>query len=268
MKDKADLLFEFLKLAIKQSTIYRGTWLLGVLGQFLNYGATILALYIVILSLGSIKGWTAGEMMFIYALSLMAYALAASVFYGPCMMLGRKVLNGEFDQTLTKPMNALTYEILSNFNIGYVSHIMLGIVLIVISVNKMSLEISLATVFRIIVIVLCGALIQAALLLFASMFSFIMVNGNPALRFIVSQARSFIQYPLNIYPRSIQLILTFILPYGFINFYPVVNLLDKQDLAFGGSVLGTLFPVISVILFVISIFAWNKSLKTYSSAGA
>ena len=80
MKRKLDLLFEFLKLSIKQSTIYRGTWLLGVIGQFLNYGATILSLYIVILSLGNIKGWTADEMIFIYALSLLAYALAASVF--------------------------------------------------------------------------------------------------------------------------------------------------------------------------------------------
>lgn len=268
MKRKLDLMLEFFKLSIKQSTVYRGTWLLGVLGQFLNYGATILSLYIVILSLGSIKGWNAGEMLFIYAFSLLAYALAASVFYGPCMMLGTKVLNGDFDQTLTKPMNPLTYEIVSNFNIGYISHILLGIVLVVIAVKKMSLEISVTTVISIIVIVFCGALIQASLLLFASMFSFIMINGNPALKFIVFNARNFIQYPLNIYPRSIQLILTFILPYGFINFYPVVNLLHKEELAFGGAVLGTLLPIISVLLFAISIFLWNKSLKVYSSAGA
>lgn len=268
MKKKLDLLFEFLKLSIKQSMIFRGTWLLGVLGQFLNYGATILSLYIVILSLGSIKGWTAGEMLFIYALSLLAYALAASVFYGPCMVLGTKILNGDFDQTLTKPMNALTYEIVSNFNIGYISHIILGTVLVVIAVGKMSLEISVITVTRIIIIVICGAMLQASLMLFASMFSFIMVNGNPALQFIVSRARNFIQYPLNIYPKGIQLLLTFVLPYGFINFYPVVNLLHKQELAFGGSVLGTLFPIISVLLFIISILAWNKSLKVYSSAGA
>ncbi len=268
MKRKLDLLFEFLKLSIKQSTIYRGTWLLGVIGQFLNYGATILSLYIVILSLGNIKGWTADEMIFIYALSLLAYALAASVFYGPCMMLGTKVLNGDFDQTLTKPMNALVYEILLHFNVGYISHVILGIVLVVISMKKMSLEISFITVINIIVIVICGVLIQAALLLFASMFSFIMVNGNPALKFLVSKARNFIQYPLNIYPKSIQLILTFILPYGFINFYPVVNLLHKEELALGGSLLGTLFPLIAIMLFVISIFAWNKSLKVYSSAGA
>lgn len=268
MKRKLDLVFEFLKLSVKQSTIYRRSWLLGVVGQFLNYGATILSLYIVILSLGTIKGWTAGEMIFIYALSLLAYALAASVFYGPCMMLGTKVRNGDFDQTLTKPMNVLAYEILSHFNIGYISHIILGTVLVVISVKKMSLDVSITTVISIIVIVICGALIQASLLLFASMFSFVMVNGNPALRFIVSKARNFIQYPLNIYPKGIQLLLTFVLPYGFINFYPVVNLLHKEELAFGGSVLGTLFPMISILLFVISIFAWNKSLKAYSSAGA
>lgn len=268
MKRKLDLLFEFLKLSIKQSIIYRGTWFLGVLGQFLNYGATILSLYIVIISLGNIKGWTAGEILFIYALSLLAYALAASVFYGPCMMLGDKILNGDFDQTLTKPMNVLTYEIISNFNIGYISHIILGIVLLVIALTKMSLEINAVTIINIIIIVACGALIQASLLIFTSMLSFIMVNGNPALRFIVSKARNFIQYPLNIYPRSIQLILTFVLPYGFINFYPVVNLLHREELAFGGSVLGILTPVISVLLFVISIFLWNRSLKAYSSAGA
>lgn len=118
MKVQLDLLWEFIKLSIKQSTIFRGTWFLGVIAQFLNYGASIASLYIVITSLGWLKGWTAYEMLFVYALSLLAYAIAASIFYGPCMMLGTKVLNGDLDQTLVKPMGVLTYEIVSNFNIG------------------------------------------------------------------------------------------------------------------------------------------------------
>ena len=95
-----------------------------------------------------------------------------------------------------------------------------------------------------------------------------MLNGNPILEFIVFKGRSFIQYPLNIYPRYIQLILTFVLPYGFINFYPVVNLLKKHELAFGGTLLGALFPAIAILLFVISIWAWNNSIKKYSSVGS
>lgn len=268
MKDKIDLLYEFIKLSIKQSTTFRGTWFLGVIAQFLNYGATILSLYIVIVSLGWLGGWTAYEMLFIYALSLLAYAIAASIFYGPCMMIGTKILNGDLDQTLVKPMGVLTYEIVSNFNIGYISHVLLGIVVIVFSIVKLDIEVNLLVFLSIVSIILCGSMIQAAMLILASLFCFFTINGNPLLTFILYQARNFIQYPLNIYPMAIQLILTFILPYAFINFYPVVNLMGKENLAFGGPILGWLTPPVAILLFIFSIWAWNKSLKHYNSSGA
>lgn len=268
MKVQLDLLWEFIKLSIKQSTIFRGTWFLGVIAQFLNYGASIASLYIVITSLGWLKGWTAYEMLFVYALSLLAYAIAASIFYGPCMMLGTKVLNGDLDQTLVKPMGVLTYEIVSNFNIGYVSHILLGMTLVVFSVSHMDMDITLPVILCIMGVIACGAMIQASMLIFASLFCFFIVNGNPMLTFIVFQARNFIQYPLNIYPLAVQFILTFILPYGFINFYPVVNLLGKENMALGGPVLGWLMPFVAVGLFALSIWAWNKSLRHYNSSGA
>ncbi len=268
MRAKVDLICEFIKLSVKQSTIFRGTWFLGVIAQFLNYGATIASLYIVIMSLGWLQGWTAYEMLFVYALSLLAYAIAASIFYGPCMMIGTKVLNGDLDQSLVKPMGVLTYEIVSNFNIGYISHIMLGVTLVVISVIHIHMAITPLVILSLIGIILCGAMIQASMLIFASLFCFFIINGNPMLNFVVYQARNFIQYPLNIYPMAVQFILTFILPYAFINFYPVVNLLGKEELAFGGPVLGWLMPAVAVVLFGLSIWAWNRSLRHYNSSGA
>lgn len=268
MKANLSLLWEFLKLSIKQSTQFRGTWCLGVLAQFLNYGATIVSLYIVILSLGEVKGWSASEMIFIYALSLLAYAIAASIFYGPCMVIGSKILNGDLDQTLTKPMSVLIYEIVSNFNIGYISHILLGMTLMAVAIVKMKFHFSVLIFLSLTGIVFCGALIQASMLILASVFCFFMINGNPLLTFIVYQARNFIQYPINIYPIAIQIILTFILPYAFINFYPVVNLLGKADLAIGGAILGWMLPIVAPVLFVMSIIFWNKSLKHYNSSGA
>ena len=268
MKANLSLLWEFLKLSIKQSTQFRGTWCLGVLAQFLNYGATIISLYIVILSLGEVSGWSASEMIFIYALSLLAYAIAASIFYGPCMVIGGKVLNGDLDQTLTKPMSVLVYEIASNFNIGYISHILLGFTLMAVAITKMKIHFSLIMLLFLTIIIISGALIQASMLIFASVFCFFMINGNPLLTFIVYKARNFIQYPINIYPIVIQVILTFILPYAFINFYPVVNLLGKEDLAIGGAVFGWLLPIVAAALFLLSIITWNKCLKHYNSSGA
>ena len=74
----------------------------------------------------------------------------------------------------------------------------------------------------------------------------------------------FVRYPLEIYNPVIIFFLTFVVPLGFINYYPAEIFLGKAlYLQFA-----LLAPVIGVISLVISYSFWKFGLKNYASTGS
>jgi ABC-2 type transport system permease protein len=73
----------------------------------------------------------------------------------------------------------------------------------------------------------------------------------------------FIDYPLDIYNPIIVFILTFIIPLGFINYYPAQLFLGK------GLVLAAyLAPLVGIIMFIVSYSLWKYGIKNYTSTGS
>ena len=79
--------------------------------------------------------------------------------------------------------------------------------------------------------------------------------------------RSLTYYPLEIYPRWIKFLLTFIVPWAFINYYPSLIILRKAvtgwEYCFGYAA-----PVLGILFFIFSIWFFNKGLNHYTSSGS
>ena len=136
------------------------------------------------------------------------------------------------------------------------------------SLNVLELLLSAGMIGYLIVMILGGALIQAAVLLLSSTASFFMINDNPILGFLLFDMKSFIDYPIVIFPKTLQLILTFVLPYAFINFYPAAFLFGKELPAGFPEILKYMTPVVGLILFGIALRVWNWGLSKYKSTGS
>jgi ABC-2 type transport system permease protein len=74
----------------------------------------------------------------------------------------------------------------------------------------------------------------------------------------------FIDYPLDIYNPIIVFILTFIIPLGFINYYPAQLFLGKGVWMFAAY----LTPLVGVTMFIISYSLWKYGIKNYTSTGS
>ena len=106
------------------------------------------------------------------------------------------------------------------------------------------------------------------MLVASSVMSFFTVNENPVLDFLLFNVKGFTNYPITIYPKAIQILLTFILPFAFINFYPASLLLGKAVPEGFPAVLPYLTPVVGIICFTLSVLLWNWGLKHYKSTGS
>jgi ABC-2 type transport system permease protein len=77
-----------------------------------------------------------------------------------------------------------------------------------------------------------------------------------------------IEYPLSLYPKILQILLTVVVPFGFITFYPAQFFLSKNDFLMFNPVLQYLNPLVGIVVLCAAFFVWNQGLKRYNSSGS
>jgi ABC-2 type transport system permease protein len=117
------------------------------------------------------------------------------------------------------------------------------------------------------VAIIGSALIQAAILVTVGTMSFWVVK-NTATYSLLNSLNNFLDYPITIYNKSIQAILTFVVPVAFVNFYPAHYFLDKtgDNLFFPILQYGT--PVVGLVLFFLAYQFWKVGVNKYESTGS
>ena len=269
MKDFWRLFSSFFRVALRREMAYRGTFLAGIVGQWVGYGGTFLSLYILATSFQQVGGWNSGEIMVLYSLSLMSYAIGASFFFNFSTGLARRIRSGEFDASLMKPIHPFLHEVFSaGYNVAYISHFSISFVILTVSLYQLHYKPTIWNVAYLALMVLGAALIQAAALIASSVMSFFTVGRNPIADFLLWDMKEFTNYPITIFPKTIQFILTFLLPFAFLNFYPASALLGKAIPQGYPAILPFLSPLVGALVFALSVLLWNWGLKHYKSTGS
>jgi ABC-2 type transport system permease protein len=112
------------------------------------------------------------------------------------------------------------------------------------------------------VAVLSGGAIFMALNLITCVSAFWIMDSVPVTRAIFDN-HLFAQYPLTIYPKAINILLTWLIPYGFASFYPAAHLLGRDV-----GPLAWLAPLVAAALLAIGYWLWGIGLRHYASTGS
>jgi ABC-2 type transport system permease protein len=246
---------------------YRASFAMNFFAQGLNYAVDFLLMWIMVSAFDTMNGWNAFEVMLLYAISLTAYAFGGMFFFFVRWTLLKDVVSGAFDDVLLKPMNPLPYLVMKNINLGYITHLTLSITMLVVCVSNLGIAAGLSTVFSLIWIIACGAMIFGAMFLFITGPLFLMTRAD-SLGTILFFFRESSWYPLSILPRFLQIIMTVVLPFGMINFFPVQPLLGKQDYLMFGEYMARLVPLFTAVFYAIAVWFFKFCVKQYKSSGS
>lgn len=266
MKRIIEILMIFIKTRIKGEYQYRTSFIIDVLSFVLGYGAQAIVMMLLVDTFRFIDGWNAWEVMLLYAYTLASYALANTFLNGVMWSLNARVRSGEFDQSLVKPLDPFMYEIVSNFSEYYSLHYLLALIMIFIGAVGLKVDISLRIVLQILVDTIAGAMIQGGILILFSALSFIVMN-NPLTGSLYNSIRTLAEYPISIYPKIVQIVLTTVIPLAFASYYPVQNL-TRHYSSHATDVYQYLLLPIGVI-FVYSMYRiWKWCIRFYGSSGS
>ena len=244
---------------------YPGAYVAGIVAQWISYGVQMLMIFLMVWNFGSLVGWLPEEIVFLFAIILLTYAIAATFVFNTCMNLDKFVINGTLDESLIRPMRPFVYLIATNVNIGYISHITLTTAALVICIWQLGITWSILQWLWLVVILISGAVITGCLMLIASLPAMRTRSQSPFFS-LFWESHVFNRYPISIYSRFLQMIFTAVIPLAFVNYYPVQVLLTKQE-GFGAPVTMWLSPLVATVLICITILIWTKVSKHYESAG-
>jgi ABC-2 type transport system permease protein len=261
------LYLEFIRLSFRGTMAHRSQYWAGIVAQWLSYGTRIAVLFIMVNNFDVLAGWTADQMVFMYSFDLLAYSLCAFCLFSPATNLAAKVRSGEFDSALTKPLNPFVHELYTGFNPGYVSHVSLTVVMLVVTGIRLKLSVSPPGILVFLAMLAGAVLVQAAMLNFCGAASFFIIGENFIFN-VIYTVEDFTRYPITIYPVAVQFILTFVLPVAFMNFYPASVILGNEAGMPFSPLLGWLSPLVGVLLFFLSVKLWYRGLSKYQSTGS
>lgn len=259
------LLFIFMKYNFKTEVTYRTSYFINRIAQACAYGTAFVLMWIMVGKFDTINGWNKYEVMMLYATSLLSYSVAGCFVIGLYNRIQDDVRDGTFDDVLIKPVSILPFFMVSRFSWAYTSHIFLSVSVLAYSFRQLHIEVGPVMLMRLCGQIIAGAVIYFSLLLMIRTPVFFVVKFEHVSDFFFF-FREMSYYPVSIYPKFIQGILIFVLPYAFINYIPLKFLLGKAD----GLNPAWLFsvPLVAVTLLTIAVSFFYFGVDHYKSTGS
>jgi ABC-2 type transport system permease protein len=261
-----DVYRQYWRINLLTTLEYRTNFLLWFGFTFVYHGSAIAALWVTLTNFPSMNGWDFRNMAFLYALWMVAHALNAT-FFSTVGSIPDWIRDGEFDRLLVRPLDEL-FQVVSTPGAIFPDELLLAIAFLVVATIANHIVITAGFLVLVPLIVIGGALIDLSIGLIISTVAFWFVQVD-ALRWIVLQLeQEFTRYPLSIYSKGVRLLLAFVIPFGFMNYFPAAYFLHKSDNGLGLPIaIGLITPAIGLAFLFVAYWFWRAGLQRYQGVG-
>lgn len=238
-------------------------WLLSNPIQFIVGFATI---KFVVAEFGTVNGWDYGQLAFLYGLSVISHALSM-IFFVQGWFLGWFVVEGDFDRYLTRPLSVPFQFFFTNINVFGLTDLLPGIIVFVYGCIKIHFHFTIWNILLIIIMLIGATLIRGGIYIILGTTSFYTRSTTDFGPFCQEIFDKTTMYPITMYPEILQFILTYLIPIGWVSFFPAAGLLNMDGKIMSAAPTVFLTLVIGIITILVSMFIFGRGLKRYESAG-
>ncbi|MCL2835004.1 MAG: ABC transporter permease, partial [Treponema sp.] len=120
-------------------------------------------------------------------------------------------------------------------------------------------------VFTLIMMILGGAVTFSGVFILGATICFFTLEGLEVINIFTDGGRELASYPLPVYGKRVARFFTFIIPYGCMNYLPLMYLTGR---AVRWPVLYMLMPLLGFVFILPCLGVWRLGVRRYSSAGS
>jgi viologen exporter family transport system permease protein len=242
---------------------YRLDFFSSVFASFLGTAAAFGFLLIVFSRVPAVRGWTFPEMVFLYGFSLIPLGVFNVLSWNLYLFSDRYLIEGRFDRVLVRPVDSIFQVLFEAFRLESLQESVTGVVAVVWASRRLGLVFGPLDVVMFVLWAGCGAAIYLAIFIGLTATSF-WIEDRIGIVPPVFNLMQFGRYPLTIYDGWIRFTLSFVIPFAFASFYPVIHFLRRGEFAREFWAV----PLIAVATLGIALSVWNIGVRRYHSTGS
>lgn len=250
----------YARIRLQSNMSYRADFIVGMIISLCVAAVGPLFQFLLFTTTKGYPGWTLHEVMLFQGIVLLFSGLRDILFGNVFSEVNIMVWRGEFDRMLILPHRPIKLMLCSGFNAGGIGVLLSGIVLLCYSASVLGVVVTPLRVLLVLLGVTCGLVLYCSFLVWYCVLM-VMVTRNSRMEEIIISLFNFANYPAQIFPSPIGTILSTVLPFLVIAYFPAQVLLGRADSA----VVPGMF--VCVLLLAISLFVWERMLKRYTSVG-
>lgn len=258
------LYFKYLKILFKSQMQYRASFWLLTIGQFFIPFSIFAGLYLLFERFGQIKGWQFFEVALCFAVIHMAFSISECFARGFDTFSGL-VVRGEFDRLLVRPRSTFLQVLGSKFEFTKFGRLLQSLIVLAWTLDNLTIGWTAAKIITLFLMITSGVLIFTGIYILQATLCFWTVQGLEVANIFTDGGREMAQYPLNIYQKWVTRFFTYVIPFGTVNYLPLMYLLGKTT---GSAIYFMLLPVLGSLFILPCLLIWQFGVRRYRSTGS
>jgi ABC-2 type transport system permease protein len=264
--DALSLYGRFVVAHIRSQLQYRVSFALDLFGMFAISFLDFIVVLIIFSNVPRLGAFSVREVALLYGASGLAFAFA-DIAVGHLDEFNERIRTGTFDLFLIRPRGTLFQVVASDFHLRRVGKAAQSLIVLVYALAALDIPWTLGRALMIPVMVVSGTAIFVSVWLFMICIVFWAVEGREAANAFTYGGHFLTQYPIDIYASWLRRLLAYLIPMGFVAYFPALYVLDKADPLGLPSVLRFSSPVVAVLAGVTAAAMWRFAVRHYRSAG-
>lgn len=256
------LLRTYYRVSMLNELQYRANLVMQTFSSLVQLGIGLAGIALVFYNTDSLGGWQPAELAIVLGVYTLIAGIARSMIQPNMWQLMEGVYEGSLDYTLTKPEDSQLLVSVTRFQPWRLIDVIVGLVVIGISVDRLSGSIGSFQAFTFALLLICGAIIIYCFWLAISTLTFWVIRMWEVFEMFESAYQAG-RWPVGIYPLWLRLGLTFVVPVAFAVTVPAEALTARLTLPVLGLAL-----LVTVLAIVGSRWFWFRGLRNYSGASA
>lgn len=247
---------------IKARMQYRADFIISSVGMLFANAASLVVFWTLFQSIPTLAGWSFYEIVFIYGFYLLAVS-PAQIFFDHIWQLRQHVLEGTFIKYYFRPLNMMFYYMSEMVDLKGFAQVVVGIGALVYASVQLGIPWGPGRILLLLCSIFSASLVVTSMLTMAASSCFWVPYSFAILDFAF-RMREYSQYPTSIFNGLIRFIFTYVIPIGFVAFYPSQLFLRPEQVSW----LIWLSPLVGLALFMLTYQVWVWGVNSYTGTGS
>lgn len=255
--------FKYVSILFKSQMQYRTSFILLSIGQFFVPFTVFISIYLFFQRFPNIGGFTLYEVALCYAIIHIAFSISECFVRG-FDAFSTTIVRGEFDRILVRPRTTVLQVLGSRFEFTRVGRLIQSLIVLTIALVNINVDWDIYKIFTLILMILSGIFVFAGIYMLGATLCFFTIEGLEVINIFTDGGKEMAQYPLSIYKDWVKKFFTYVIPFGTINYLPLMFILDKVE----DNYFYMLSPIFGILFIIPCTLIWKFGVKHYKSTGS